>query len=74
MRRYEMFLSCTLLVEPIVWALAFVSLDVVTGFWPAGYVAIVTLTTFGYGNVVPPDSARWVAAFCALAGWFLVCL
>jgi len=34
----------------------------------------VTLTTLGYGNVVPPDSARLVAAFCALAGLFLVCL
>ncbi|MEO1779646.1 MAG: ion channel [Pseudomonadota bacterium] len=67
-----MFLSCTLLVEAIVWALAFVSLDVVTGFWPAGYVAIVTLTTLGYGDVVPPDSARMVAAFCAVAGLFLV--
>lgn len=69
---YVMFLCCALLVEAIIWALAFVSLDVVTGFWPAVYFALVTLTTLGYGDLVPPDGARLVAAFCAVAGLFLV--
>ena len=45
-----------------------VSRDGVTGFWHAVYFAIVTLTTLGYGDVVPPDGARLVAAFCAVAG------
>ena len=66
------FLCCALLDQAIICALAVVSLDVVTGFWPAVYFAIVTLTTLGYGDVVPPDSARLVAAFCAVAGLFLV--
>ena len=48
---YVMFLCCARLVEAIIWALAFVSLDVVTEFWPAVYFAIVTLTTLGYGDV-----------------------
>lgn len=69
---YVTFLCCALLVEAVIWAFAFVSLDVVTGFWPAVYFAIVTLTTLGYGDLVPPDSARLVAAFCAVAGLFLV--
>ena len=69
---YAMFLCCALLVEAIIWALAFVALDVVTEFWPAVYFAIVTLTTLGYGDVVPADGTRLVAAFCAVAGLFLV--
>lgn len=72
MTTYVMFLCCALFVEAMIWALAFVALDVVDGFWPAVYFAIVTLTTLGYGELVPPESARLVAGFCAVAGLFLV--
>ncbi|MEM8760895.1 MAG: ion channel, partial [Pseudomonadota bacterium] len=34
--------------------------------------AIVTLTTLGHGDLAPPDGARLVAAFCAVAGLFPV--
>lgn len=69
---YVMFLCLALLVEAMIWALAFTSLNVVTGFWQAVYFSIVTLTTLGYGDLVPPEGARLVAAFCAVTGLFLV--
>lgn len=69
---YILFLSIALLFEAMIWALVFIALDVVTGFWQAVYFAIVTLTTLGYGDLVPPEGAQLVAAFCAITGLFLV--
>ncbi|MEL6409108.1 MAG: ion channel [Pseudomonadota bacterium] len=69
---YVIFLSLVLLVEAIVWAIAFLAMGVASGFWQAVYFSIVTLTTLGYGDLVPPENAQMVAAFCAMAGLFLV--
>ena len=39
--------------------------DVVTGLWDHFYLAIVTITTLGYGNLVPHG---WWAEFVATIG------
>jgi len=69
---YVVLLSFALLIASFIWAYAFVVLDVVDGFWQGVYFSIVTLTTLGYGDLVPPEGAELVAAFCAIAGLFLV--
>lgn len=65
-------LSFALLTASFIWAFAFLMLDAVDGFWQGVYFSIVTLTTLGYGDLVPPEGAELVAALCAIAGLFLV--
>lgn len=66
------FLSLVFLIEAMVWALAFVGLDVINGFWQAVYFSIVTLTTLGYGDLTPDADSQLIAAFCAITGLLLV--
>lgn len=69
---YITFLSAVLFFEAMIWALAFVALNVAADFWSSVYFALVTLTTLGYGDLIPPQNAQLVAASCAVAGLFLM--
>lgn len=69
---YIMTLCSALLIEATIWAIAFLSLEAITDFWQALYFSLVTLTTLGYGDLVPHEGAQMVAAFCAVAGLFLM--
>lgn len=69
---YVLLLSLALLLASFIWAFAFMVLGAVNDFWQGVYFSIVTLTTLGYGDLVPPEGAELVAAFCAIAGLFLV--
>lgn len=62
----------TLCVALLIWAIAFSSLDAITEFRQAVCFSVVTLTTSGYGDLVPHENAQLVAAFCAIAGLFLM--
>ncbi|MEM9231378.1 MAG: ion channel [Pseudomonadota bacterium] len=69
-----MLLGLALLIEAMIWASAFIDPGVTDAFWQAFYCAIVMLTTLGYGDLTPHGGAQPVAAFCAVAGLFLVAL
>ena len=69
---YVMTLCVALLILAMIWAIAFLSLDAITEFSQAVCFSVVTLTNLGYGDLVPHENAQLVAAFCAIAGLFLM--
>ncbi|MEM8692523.1 MAG: potassium channel family protein [Pseudomonadota bacterium] len=69
---YVMTLCVALLIWAMIWAIAFLSLDAITEFRQAVCFSVVTLTTLGYGDLVPHENAQLVAVFCAIAGLFLM--
>ena len=54
--------------EAVVWAACFDRLGAVDGMADAFYFTLVTLTTLGYGDLVPDAPFRLVAGLCALTG------
>lgn len=46
----------------------------VFGYWKSFYFSIVTWTTLGYGDVIPLEDARPVAAIEALLGYVVMAL
>lgn len=65
-------LSLAVFMEAGIWAVLFVQAKIVDQFWSALYFAIVTLTTLGYGDIVPSDDGRLLAAICAVTGLFVM--
>lgn len=60
------------LVEITVWAIFYVAAGVMPDFETASYFSAVTYATIGYGDVVPPEDWRLLAAMEGLAG-ILMC-
>jgi voltage-gated potassium channel Kch len=61
-----MFLAS--LVEVLVWAITFLSLNAIEGFERALYFSMVTFTTLGYGDVVLAEQWRLLGSFEAANG------
>ena len=60
------------LMEISVWAIFYVVAGVMPDFETASYFSAVTYATIGYGDVVPPEGWRLLAAMEGLAG-ILMC-
>jgi voltage-gated potassium channel Kch len=60
------------LLEAIVWALFYVWRSALPDLSSAGYFSIVTYTTVGYGDLLPPEQWRLAAGVEALTG-ILMC-
>jgi hypothetical protein len=60
------------LVEIAIWATFYVAAGVMPDFETASYFSAVTYATIGYGDVVPPEGWRLLAAMEGLAG-ILMC-
>lgn len=56
------------LLEVMVWAVAFLVLDVMQSFEEAFYFSMVTFTTLGYGDVTLDEGWRLLSAFEAANG------
>ena len=53
------------------WAVLFLGLDVFSDFPTSLYFAMISFTTVGYGDVVPPAEWRILAAFVSVDGFLL---
>ena len=60
-----------MLVAMLVWALILQSLGVFADFETSLYFAMISFTTVGYGDVVPPDGWRLLCAFISVDGFIL---
>jgi hypothetical protein len=56
------------LLEVLVWAAAYLSLNAIQGFERALYFSTVTFTTLGYGDIVIDERWRLLASFEAANG------
>ena len=54
-----------------VWALLLLGLDVFSTFEAALYFSMISFTTVGYGDLVPPEDWRMLAAFISVDGFLL---
>ena len=63
-----LLLFIALLLEVVVWALTYISLNAVQGLKKAVYFFMVTLTTLGYGEIVLDEQWRLLASFEAANG------
>jgi hypothetical protein len=71
---FALFVVCLavlLFSEALLWAVAFQSLGAFSGLAGSLYFTLVTLTTLGYGDLVPAVGFRLMSAFCALTGVLL---
>ena len=59
------------LVEILVWGFFYVSRGIFPDLATAGYFSIVTYTTVGYGDFVPPEQWRLLAGVEALTGMLM---
>ena len=59
------------LIEIIIWALTYASLDVAPGHHEAFYFAFVNYTTLGYGDMLPATRWRLLAPMTAMNGVLL---
>jgi voltage-gated potassium channel len=59
------------LVEVAVWALFYAWQSAFPDLSPAGYCSIVTYTTIGYGDFVPPQQWRLAAGVEGLTGMLM---
>ena len=59
------------LLEVVVWALTYISLNAVQGLEKAVYFSMVTFTTLGYGEIVLDERWRLLASFEAANGILL---
>ena len=64
-------LAIVLLFIMALWALLFQALGVFQGFEPALYIAMISATTLGYGDVTLPNEWRLLAGFIATDGFIL---
>lgn len=60
------------LIEILVWAVYFDWRGVISGIEQAFYFSAVTYATIGYGDIVPPENWRLIAAMEGLTG-ILMC-
>lgn len=54
-----------------IWALLLHWLGVFADFEGSLYFAMISFTTVGYGDIVPPDDWRLLSAFVSVAGFLL---
>ena len=63
-----LLMSFVMLVEALLWAIVYISVDAIQGFERALYFSIVTFTTLGYGDIVVDERWRLLASFEAVNG------
>ena len=56
------------LLEVMVWAATFITLNAIQGFEQSLYFSMVTYTTLGYGDVLLDENWRLLGAFAAVNG------
>ena len=64
-------LALVLILVMAIWALLFVALSIFPSFEPALYIAMISATTLGYGDVTLPSQWRLLAGFIATDGFIL---
>ncbi|MEM1196708.1 MAG: ion channel [Pseudomonadota bacterium] len=64
-------LALVLVAIMALWALLFVGLGIFDGFEPSLYIAMISATTLGYGDVTLPQNWRLLAGFIATDGFIL---
>jgi len=72
-RGYWIFIMVLLMIfasiaESLIWASAYLILDVIQGFEDAVYFSLVTYTTLGYGDITLDESYRLLASIEAANG------
>ncbi|MEM1051535.1 MAG: ion channel [Pseudomonadota bacterium] len=64
-------LALVLILIMALWAGLFVALGIFPSFEPALYIAMISATTLGYGDVTLPSQWRLLAGFIATDGFIL---
>lgn len=64
-------LALVLVAIMALWAALFLALGIFEGFEPSLYIAMISATTLGYGDVTMPDQWRLLAGFIATDGFIL---
>ena len=64
-------LALVLILVMAIWALLFVALSIFPSCEPALYIAMISATTLGYGDVTLPSQWRLLAGFIATDGFIL---
>ncbi|MEM6494477.1 MAG: ion channel [Pseudomonadota bacterium] len=64
-------LALVLVAIMALWAILFLALGIFEGFEPSLYIAMISATTLGYGDVTMPDKWRLLAGFIATDGFIL---
>lgn len=64
-------LAIVLLFIMALWAMLFLLLGIFDAFEPALYIAMISATTLGYGDITLPDEWRLLAGFIATDGFIL---
>lgn len=64
-------LALVLILVMALWAVLFVVLGIFPSFEPALYIAMISATTLGYGDVTLPAQWRLLAGFIATDGFIL---
>jgi voltage-gated potassium channel Kch len=59
-------------IEVWMWALLFLAVGIAAGLEPALYFSTVTFSTIGYGDIVPPQQWRLLAALEGINGFLLI--
>ena len=59
------------IAEAMAWAFGFLQAGAVANYADSFYFTLVTLTTLGYGDIVPDAPFRLMAGLCALTGLML---
>lgn len=60
-----------MLLIMLLWAIVLQSLTIFEDFETGLYFAMISFTTVGYGDVVPPDNWRLLAGFISVDGFLL---